>query len=96
VIQSFADKTTAGLFREENARPARQAAKEIWRIVQRKLKWLDAAAQLDDLAASPGSHLEPLKGGQAGRHSIRVNDQFRVTFRWENGSVYQVSVEDHH
>jgi proteic killer suppression protein len=94
VIQSFADKTTAGLFRDENARAARQAAKEIWRIVQRKLKLLDAAAQLDDLAAPPGNHLESLKGDQAGRHSIRVNDQFRVTFRWENGNVYEVSVED--
>jgi proteic killer suppression protein len=96
VIQSFADTTTAGLFREESARAARQAAKEIWRIVQRKLKLLDAAAQLDDLAAPPGNHLESLKGDQAGRHSIRVNDQVRVTFRWENGNVYEVSVEDDH
>lgn len=70
--------------------------KDIWRIVQRKLKLLDAAAKLDDLAASPGNRLELLKGDQAGRHSIRVNDQYRVTFRWENGNAYEVRVEDYH
>jgi proteic killer suppression protein len=57
---------------------------------------LDATAKLDDLAATPGNRLELLKGNQAGRHSIRVNDQYRVTFRWENGNAYEVRVEDYH
>ena len=96
MIQSFGDKSTADLFREENTRAARRVAREIWRIVQRKLKLLDAAAKLDDLAASPGNRLELLKGDQAGRHSIRVNDQYRVTFRWENGNAHEVRVEDYH
>ena len=69
---------------------------QIWRIVQRKLKLLDAVAKLDDLAASPGNRLELLKGDQAGRHSIRVNDQYRITFRWEDGNGYEVRVEDYH
>ena len=96
MIQSLGDRTTANLFREENTRAARAVPREIWRAVQRKLKLLDAAVKLDDLAASPGNRLERLKGDQAGRHSIRVNDQYRVTFRWENGNAYEVRVEDYH
>jgi len=96
LIQSFGDKTTADLFREQNTRSARRVPPEIWRSLQRKLKLVDAAAKLDDLAASPGNRLELLKGDQAGRHSIRVNDQYRVTFRWENGNAYEVRVEDYH
>ena len=64
--------------------------------MQRKLKLLDAAAQLDELRAPPGHRLEPLRGDQAGRHSIRVNDQYRITFRGENGHADEVSVEDDH
>ena len=65
-------------------------------MVQRKLKLLDGAARLDDLAVPAGNRLERLKGQQAKRHSIRVNDQYRVTFRWENGHAYEVCVEDYH
>jgi proteic killer suppression protein len=85
VIQSFADETTADLFRERNTRP-----------VRRKLKMLDVAARLEDLAVPPGYRLERLKGTRSNRHSIRVNDQYRVTFRWEQGHAYEVSVEDYH
>lgn len=64
--------------------------------MQRKLKLLDAAAQLSDLLIPAGNRLESLKRNQAGRHSIRVNDRFRVTFRWEKGNAYEVCVEDYH
>ncbi|MPZ21887.1 MAG: plasmid maintenance system killer protein, partial [Luteitalea sp.] len=90
MIRSFRDDTTADLFRDRNTRAARQIPREIWRVVQRKLKLLDVAARLDDLRAPAGNRLETLKGDQAGRHSIRVNDQYRVTFRWENGHAYEV------
>ena len=96
MIQSFADETSADLFRERNTRAARRIPRELWRVVQRKLKLLDAAARLGDLLIPSGNRLESLKGDQAGRHSIRVNDQFRVTFRWENGNAYEVCVEDYH
>jgi proteic killer suppression protein len=96
VVQSFRDETTADLFRERNPRAARRIPRQLWRVVQRKLKLLDAAARLDDLLIPAGHRLESLKGAQAGRHSIRVNDQFRVTFRWENGNAYEVCVEDSH
>ena len=96
MIQSFQDDTTTDLFRERNTRAARRIPRDLWRAVQRKLKFLDVAANLDDLRSPPGNRLEPLKGDQTGRHSIRVNEQYRVTFRWENGHAYEVCVEDYH
>jgi toxin HigB-1 len=96
VLQSFRDETTADLFRDRNTRAARRIPRDLWRVVQRKLKLLDAAARLDDLVVSAGNRLEALKGNQAGRYSIRVNEQYRVTFRWESGHAYEVCVEDYH
>jgi toxin HigB-1 len=60
------------------------------------VKWLDAAQALLDLASPPGNRLEALKGRLKGRHSIRVNDQFRLTFRWEGNNAYEVCCEDYH
>ena len=96
MIQSFADETTADLFRERNTRAARRIPRALWRVAQRKLKVLDVAARREDLTIPAGNRLERLKGDQAGRHSIRINDQYRVTFRWEEGHVYEVRVEDYH
>jgi toxin HigB-1 len=96
VIESFADETSADLFRERNTRAARRIPRDLWRGVQRKLRLIDAASRLEDLAIPAGNRLERLKGDQAGRHSIRVNEQYRVTFRWEKGHAYEVLVEDYH
>jgi proteic killer suppression protein len=96
VIQSFGDETTADLFRERNTRAARRIPRAVWRVGQRKLKAIDVAARLEDLTIPAGNRLERLKGDQAGRHSIRINDQYRVTFLWEQGHAYEVRVEDHH
>jgi proteic killer suppression protein len=96
VIQSFADDTTVDLFRERNTRAARRIPRALWRVVQRKLKLIDAAARLDDLAVPAGNRLERLTGDQAGRHSIRVNEPYRVTIRWEDGHADEVRVEDYH
>jgi proteic killer suppression protein len=96
VIRSLRDETTADLFRDRNTRAARRIPRELWRAVQRKLKLLDTAVRLEDLRTPFGNRLEPLRGDRAGRHSIRVNDQYRVSFRWENGHAYEVCVEDYH
>ena len=96
MIQSFADATSADLFRERNTRAARRIPRQLWRVAQRKLKLIDAAARLDDLVVPAGNRLELLKGDQAGRHSIRVNEEYRVTFRWKKGHAYEVRVEDYH
>lgn len=65
-------------------------------IVERKLAMLDAAAALRDLVSPPGNRLEALKGDRAGQHSIRVNDQFRVCFRWTDSGPEDVEVVDYH
>ncbi|HEX9869843.1 MAG TPA: type II toxin-antitoxin system RelE/ParE family toxin [Candidatus Tectomicrobia bacterium] len=96
MIQSFGDETTADLFRERNTRAARRIPRRLWRIVQRKLKALDVALRLDDLKIPAGNRLERLKGDQVGRYSIRINDQYRVTFRWEQADAFEVRVEDYH
>jgi toxin HigB-1 len=96
VIRSFADETTVDLFRERNSRAARRVPRKLWRAVQRKMKAMDVAARLEDLTVPAGNRLEKLRGDQAGRHSIRINDQYRVTFRWEEGDAHEVRVEDYH
>ena len=96
MIQSFADESAADLFRERNTRAARRIPRQLWRVVQRKLKLIDVAGRPDDLTIPSGNRLERLKGDQAGRQSIRVNEQYRITFRWENGHAYEVRVDDYH
>ena len=96
MIQSFSDETTADLFRERNTRAARRIPRELWRGAQRKLRLLDAAVRLEDLVVPAGNRLERLRGSQLGRHSIRINDQYRLTFRWETGHAFEVCVEDYH
>lgn len=96
MIQSFVGETTADIFRERNTKAARRIPKDLWRVVQRKLKMLDVAVRLEDLDSPPGNRLRALRGGMRGRHSLRVNEQYRVTFRWENGHAFEVAVEDYH
>jgi len=62
----------------------------------RKLVALDAAEQLEDLRVPPGNRLEKLRGDRAGQHSIRVNDQWRICFRWKDGNAYDVEIVDYH
>ena len=96
MIQSFADDTTVDLFRERSTKEARRIPKNLWPVVRRKLKMLDVAQRLSDLGSPPGSRLEALKGNQRSRHSVRVNEQYRVTFRWEGNHAYEVCCEDYH
>ena len=96
VIRSFGDTSTADIFHGVDSRAARRLPQAIWPIIRRKLDMLNAARALGDLRAPPGNRLEALKGDQAGSHSIRVNDQYRVTFRFEDGNAYDVTCEDYH
>ena len=75
---------------------ARRLPRHLWRVAQRKLKALDVAARLDDLRIPAGNRLERLKGTRSCQHSMRINDQYRVIFRWENGHAYDVGIEDYH
>ena len=90
---NFADRDTERLFQRA---PVRRFPAELHRVMLRKLGVLDAAEQLEDLRAPPGNRLEKLKGDRAGEHSIRVNDQWRICFRWKDGNAYDVALVDYH
>ena len=97
VIRSFADAATEDLFNGVSSRRARAACpQQLWAVVRRKLTQLNRVRELRELAVPPGNKLEALRGDRAGRHSIRINDQYRVCFRWENGYVDEVEVTDYH
>ena len=92
MILGFADRDTERLFRLE--RVVRFQAVE--RVVLRKLAMLDAATRIEDLRAPPGNRLEALRGDRAGQWSIRVNDQWRLCFRWRDGNASDVELTDYH
>jgi proteic killer suppression protein len=92
MIKSFTCKETQALV-EGNSRRRFRA---IQGVAERKLTQLDAAATLNFLRAPPGNRLEALKGDRKGQHSIRVNDQWRICFRFKNGDVFDVEIVDYH
>jgi proteic killer suppression protein len=79
----------------EGIRPRRLPG-NLLAVMQRKLKMLDAAMKLEELRVPPGNRLEALKGGRKGRHSIRINDQWRLCFRWEADGPRDVEIVDYH
>jgi proteic killer suppression protein len=93
MIASFGDRETEALFRRERVR---RIDPRIQPAALRKLRYLDAAATLDDLRVPPGNRLEALRGTRAGQHSIRVNEQWRIVFRWRDGNAHDVAVVDYH
>ena len=92
MIQSFADADTERLFRDEKSR----RFGSISRVALRKLIQMNRARALHDLAVPPGNRLEALKRNLAGLHSIRVNDQWRITFRWSPQGPAEVAITDYH
>ena len=96
MILSFGDKATADLYHGENSRDARGIPNAIWKIAVRKLDMLHAAHDLADLRVAPGNRLEALRGSLTGLHSIRINDQYRIVFRWTAPGADRVRVMDYH
>jgi proteic killer suppression protein len=96
VIQGFADDATEAVYYDQPTKAARRLPKALWPLIRRKLDALHAAVWLDDLRVPPGNRLERLRGDRAGRYSIRVNDQYRITFRFEGGHAWEVRCEDYH
>lgn len=92
VIESFRSKETEELFRRERSKRFR----EIERVALRKLRMLDAACRLGDMAAIPGNRLEALKGDRKGQYSIRINDRWRICFVWQEGDAFDVEIVDYH
>ncbi len=93
MIKSFADKDTARVFAREYVRRLASAPHP---VAWRKLAQLHAATRLDSLRVPPGNRLEALKGDRAGQHSMRINDQWRICFRWKDGDAYEVEITDYH
>jgi proteic killer suppression protein len=97
VIRSFRDEATGDLFAGRNTAAARRRLpKALWGAARRRLTVLDAARTLRDLAMVPGYRLEALRGDQAGHYSIRVNDQYRLTFRYASPDAFDVWCGDYH
>lgn len=96
MIASFGDESTEDIFNGANTKAARRFPIQIWKAASRKLDMLNAAHELRDLRVSPGNRLESLRGTLAGKHSIRVNDQFRIVFRWKDGNAHEVRIIDYH
>jgi proteic killer suppression protein len=93
VIKGFADKDTERVFSRERVR---RWSVEVQRAALRKLLILDAAEELGDLTSPPGNRLEKLAGDRAGQYSIRINDQWRICFRWSKADAYDVELADYH
>lgn len=96
MIKSFGSKGTEDLFHGESSKDAFKIPSNIWRTACRKLDLINAAAAMEDLKVPPGNHLEALKGDLRGKHSIRINDQYRIIFAFKDGHAYEVEIIDYH
>jgi proteic killer suppression protein len=96
VISSFGDRATEDLYHGRSTSRARRFPQDIVELALVKLDMLNGAAALLDLRSPPGNRLEALKGDRRGFHSIRVNDQWRIVFRFENNGAYDVRLTDYH
>ena len=93
MIRSFADGEAEKVFRRERSR---LLPPDVQRRAHRKLLLVNAAERVDDLRVPPGNRLERLKGDRDGQYSIRVNEQWRICFRWTGGDAFDVEVTDYH
>ncbi len=92
-IKTFNDRHTEAIF---NRALTKRIGADVAKMARRKLVLLDSAIWLEDLASPPNNRLEALKRDRVGQHSIRVNDQFRICFRWREGNAYDVEIVDYH
>ena len=97
MIKSFIDKGTIDIFDGRNSKEARKACpRSLWNIATRKLDQLDSAANIEELKIPPGNMLEALKGNRKDQYSIRINDQYRICFKWSDTGPDQVEIVDYH
>jgi proteic killer suppression protein len=96
MIGSFGDKATSDLYHGESGKRALRIPPDVRRVAIRKLDMIEFAHVLQDLSVPPANRLEALKGTLKGQYSIRINDQWRVTFRWQDGIAFDVTVTDYH
>ena len=93
MIRNFADKEAVKIW---DGTPSRRLPADLQTIARRKLRMLNNAENLNDLRVPPANRLEALKGDRRGRYSIRINDQWRICFRWADGDAHDVQIVDYH
>ena len=96
MIVSFGDKGTEAVFHRTPIRLLKRFPADVVRRANNKLDYLNGASDLTDLEAPPGNRLEPLKGDLKGLYSIRVNNQWRIVFRWQGSDAHEVRLMDYH
>ena len=97
MIRSFRDAGTEDLFYGRDSKAVRRRLPiALWVVASRKLDAVDQAGELGDLRVPPGNRLEALRGDRAGQHSIRINDQYRICFRWTTSGPEDVEIIDYH
>ena len=96
MIRSWGNEGTKDIWDGRSTKQARAIPRTLWPVVVRKLTRLDAAISVGDLRTPPSNRLEALKGDRRGTYSVRVNQQYRITFRFSDGEAYGVRCEDYH
>jgi toxin HigB-1 len=93
MIKSFKDKETEKVYSREGSR---KLPEDIQQVALRKLRMINNAKNLNDLRIPPANNLKKLKGNREGQHSVRINDQWRICFKWKGGDAHEVEVADYH
>ncbi len=93
MIKAFRDRDAERIFRRQRIK---RYSLSLQNLAQRKLALLDGAELIEDLRLPPGNRLEKLRGDRKGQYSIRINDQWRICFRWRSGQAYEVEIVDYH
>jgi proteic killer suppression protein len=97
MIRSFKNQGTEDIFDGNKSKAARKLCPQyLWILAARKLEQIDSATNLDDLKIPPGNRLEALSGDRDGQYSIRINDQYRICFKWDKGNADNVEIVDYH
>ena len=96
MIRTLADATTRDIGNGVNSKAARRIPRELWPIVRRKLDQIDVVTRLDALNVPPGNRLRSLSGDRQGWHAVRVNDHYRIVFRFEGADAVDVRCTDYH
>ena len=97
MILSFKDDGTEDIFNGKKTKSARKSCPEkLWKLARRKLELIDSVVNLKELSIPPGNRLEALKGDRLGQYSIRINDQYRICFKWREQGPDEVEIIDYH
>ena len=96
MIINFKSQATHDIYDGINSKEARKIPQTVWKVAQRKLDMINAAVNIGDLKVPPGNRLETLKGDFEGFHSVRINDQYRIIFRFKDSNAYDVEITNYH